>query len=83
MVVENQNKVIITLEENGDDGERRNRIKNKTKMTFVDYIIKERSRKFLSISLMDMEKSNYKGTLEEWFSDMYTEYKILNQNKDE
>jgi len=30
-----------------------------------------------------MEKCNYKGTLEEWFSDMYTEYKILNQNKDE
>ena len=28
---------------------------------------------------MDMEKSNYKGTLEEWFSDMYTEYKILTQ----
>lgn len=51
----------------------------KTKMTFVDYIIKERSRRFLSISLMDMEKSNYKGTLEEWFSDMYTEYKILTQ----
>ena len=49
----------------------------KTKMTFVDYIIKERSRKFLSISLMDMEKSNYKGTLEEWFSDMYTEYKLF------
>ena len=52
-------------------------------MTFVDYIIKERSRKFLSISLMDMEKSNYKGALEEWFSDMYTEYTILNQTKDE
>ena len=46
-------------------------------MTFVDYIIKERSRRFLSISLMDMDRSNYKGTLEEWFSDMYTEYKIL------
>ena len=52
-------------------------------MTFVDYIIKERSRKFLSISLMDMEKSNYKGTLEEWFSDMYIEYTILTQDKDE
>ena len=59
-------------------------------MTFVDYIIKERSRKFLSISLMDMEKSNYRGTLEEWFSDMYTEYKLFyidfkyeNQNKDD
>ena len=53
-------------------------------MTFVDYIIKERSRKFLSISLMDMEKSNYKGTLEEWFSDMYIDYiYILNQNKDD
>ena len=52
-------------------------------MTFVDYIIKERSRKFLSISLMDMEKSNYKGTLEEWFSDMYTVYKIINQNKED
>ena len=46
-------------------------------MTFVDYIIKERSRRFLSISLMDMDRSNYKGTLEEWFSDMYTDYKIL------
>jgi hypothetical protein len=52
-------------------------------MTFVDYIIKERSRKFLSISLMDMEKSNYKGTLEEWFSDMYTEYKIINPTKND
>ena len=31
MVVENQNKVIITLEENGDDGERRNRINKKPK----------------------------------------------------
>lgn len=46
-------------------------------MTFVDYIIKERSRRFLSISLMDMGRCNYKGTLEEWFSDMYTDYKIL------
>jgi hypothetical protein len=52
-------------------------------MTFVDYIIKERSRRFLSISLMDMEKSNYKGGLEEWFSNMYIEYIILNQNKDD
>jgi len=52
-------------------------------MTFVDYIIKERSRGFLSISLMDMDRCNFKGTLEEWFSDMYIEYKILNQNKDE
>ena len=43
-------------------------------MTFVDYIIKETSRKFLSISLIYMEKSNYKGTLEEWFSDMYIDY---------
>ena len=50
--------------------------------TFVDYIIKERSRKFLSISLMDMEKSNYKGTLEEWFSDMYIDYTILNQKEE-
>ena len=30
-----------------------------------------------------MEKSNYKGTLEEWFSDMYIDYTILTQNKDE
>jgi hypothetical protein len=53
-------------------------------MTFVDYIIKERSRKFLSISLMDMEKSNYKGTLEEWFSDMHIDYiHKVNQNKDD
>lgn len=46
-------------------------------MTFVDYIIKERSRRFLSISLMDMYRCNYKGTLEEWFYDMYIEYKII------
>jgi len=52
-------------------------------MTLVDYIIKERSRGFLSISLMDMDRCNFKGTLEEWFSDMHTEYKLLNQNKDE
>lgn len=48
-------------------------------MTFVDYIIKERGRIFLSVSLMDMEKSGYKGTLEEWFSDMYFDYKLLNE----
>ena len=43
-------------------------------MTFTDYIIKERGIKFLSISLMDMDKCKYTGTLEEWFSDMHTEY---------
>ena len=52
-------------------------------MKFVDYIIKERSRNFLAMALMDMEKSNYKGTLEELFSFMYFDYKLLNQNKDE
>jgi len=52
-------------------------------MTFVDYIIKERSRKFLAISLMDMERANYKGKLEEWFSFMYFDYKLLNQNKED
>ncbi len=31
MMILNQNKVIITLEENGDDGERRNRINKKPK----------------------------------------------------
>lgn len=46
-------------------------------MTFVDYIIQERSRRFLAMSLMDMDKCNYKGKLEDWFPMMYEEYKIL------
>jgi len=46
-------------------------------MTFTDYIIDQYSRTFLATSLMDMEKSNYKGSLEEWFSSMHTDYKIL------
>jgi hypothetical protein len=45
-------------------------------MTFIDYIIKERSKKFLDISILDMDKCNYTGTIEEWFSNMYYDYKI-------
>lgn len=51
-------------------------------MSFVNYIIEQRSRKFLAISLMDMDKSNYSGTIEEWFSDMHTEYTILKKVRD-
>ena len=47
-------------------------------MTFTDYIIKERSRTFLTLSLLDIEKVKYRGTIEEWFSNMYLEYKLLN-----
>jgi hypothetical protein len=28
-----------------------------------------------------MDRCNYKGTLEEWFSDMYIEYKILSHQE--
>ena len=44
-------------------------------MTFSEYIIKERSKKFYLISLGYIIKQQ--TTLEEWFSDMYTDYKIL------
>lgn len=44
-------------------------------MTFSEYIIKERSEEFYFTSLKDMLKC--RTTLEKWFSDMYTEYKIL------
>lgn len=45
------------------------------RMTFSEYIIKERSEEFYFTSLKDMLKC--RTTLEEWFSDMYNEYKIL------
>ena len=45
-------------------------------MTFSNYVIKERSKKFYTMSLIDISKCN--STLEEWFSDMYGDYKILN-----
>jgi hypothetical protein len=44
-------------------------------MTFSEYIIQERSKEFYLISLGDIIKQ--KTTLEEWFSDMYLDYKIL------
>jgi len=44
-------------------------------MTFSEYIIKERSENFYFLSLIDMLKT--KTTLEDWFSDLYFEYKIL------
>lgn len=44
-------------------------------MTFSEYIIRERSKGFYIINLGDIIKN--KTTLEEWFSDMYIEYKIL------
>lgn len=54
------------------------KIKIKIKMTFSEYIIQERSKKFYFTSLQDMVRSNTNLTLEEWFSDLYTEYKIIN-----
>ena len=49
-------------------------------MTFSEYIIKERSEFFYLESLKDIIKSNSKKTLEEWFSDMYYDYKLLHTN---
>jgi len=46
-------------------------------MTFSEYIIQERSINFYLISLKDMCKFNANMTLEDWFSDMYYDYKIL------
>jgi hypothetical protein len=47
----------------------------KIDMTFSEYIILERSENFYFTSLEQMMKC--RATLEEWFSDLYTEYKIL------
>ena len=44
-------------------------------MTFSEYIIQERSEEFYFISLEQMIKC--RTTLEDWFKDLYTEYKIL------
>ena len=44
-------------------------------MTFSEYIIQERSENFYFISLEQMMKC--RTTLEEWFSDLYLEYKII------
>ncbi len=49
-------------------------------MTFSEYIIKQRSELFYFESLKDMVKCNTKLTLEEWFSNLYTEYKIMYMN---
>ena len=46
-------------------------------MTFSEYIIQRYSRRFYQLSLADMVKCNTTLTLEEWFSDMYYDYKIL------
>tara|TARA_R110000822_G_scaffold165647_2_gene306129 strand:+ start:114 stop:329 length:216 start_codon:yes stop_codon:yes gene_type:complete len=54
--------------------------KVKDMMTFSEYIIKERSEFFYLESLKDIIKSNSKKTLEEWFSDMYYDYKLLHTN---
>jgi hypothetical protein len=49
--------------------------KNKNKMkTFSEYIIQKRSKNFYFVSLGQMTRC--KTTLEEWFRDMYTDYKI-------
>lgn len=47
-------------------------------MTFSEYIINERSRKFYMISLTQMAKCDC--TLEEWFKDMYFDYNIIENN---
>lgn len=43
-------------------------------MTFSEYIIQERSKKFYNDSLEQIKKCN--STLEEWFPDMYYDWKL-------
>lgn len=44
-------------------------------MTFSEYIIEQKSEKFYFTSLEQMVKC--KSTLEDWFENMYYDYKIL------
>jgi hypothetical protein len=44
-------------------------------MTFSEYIIRERSKTFYTMSLVDISKSN--TTLEEWFPELYYDYCLL------
>ena len=46
-------------------------------MTFEEYIIQERGQEFYDISKLDMSKSIVPHTLEQWFPDMYYDYKML------
>ena len=46
-------------------------------MTFTDYIIKERGIDFLTTSLFDMDKNGIQYPIEEWFSDLYADYIML------
>jgi hypothetical protein len=43
--------------------------------SFKEYVIEQRSEDFYHISVIDMEQSG--KTLEEWFSNMYSDYKII------
>lgn len=49
-------------------------------ITFLEYIIKIYSKRFVLYSLQDMAKCGYRGSIEEWLSNLYTEYKILYLN---
>lgn len=44
-------------------------------ITFSQYIIEQRSKNFYLISLGDIVK--FDSTLEEWFYNMYFDYKII------
>ncbi len=46
-------------------------------MTFIQYVISERSETFYFQSLIDIAKCKFTGTIEEWFSHLYTEYTTL------
>jgi len=48
-------------------------------MTFSEYIINERSKKYYLTSLQQIAKCN--STLEEWFSDMYYEWNLVYNKK--
>lgn len=46
-------------------------------MTFREYIIQEKSEYFLHLTEIDMKKCKTKKTLEEWFPEMYLDWKII------
>ena len=49
----------------------------KNSITFVQYIKMERTEYFYETTISDMIGCNTKQTIEEWLSDMYTDYKLL------
>lgn len=49
-------------------------------ITFLEFVIERYSKRFVLYSLQDMTKCGYRGSIEEWFNDLYTEYNIMYLN---